>query len=393
MAGLKCSLLPPRGGLEKGAVARILHVVISGEMAGGQKVCLEIVKDRLLLGDDVVVVAPAEGPFTKECAGLVPVEFLRSGRLWDLWRVPQLIRFIRRTRADLVHTHVMVPGNVLWRLACRMTRVRLLNQVHAENYFGRNGAKAKLVRWLDTWTAQWADCFVAVSHHTAATLIRQGYPRERVREIYNAVPWEEELPHERDGARPRKQVIGCVARLAESKGQRELIRAFSGLAAKHPEAVLWLVGKDQQTGGRFETEVRSLTRDLGVESRVVFCGHHEDVRPLMQQMTTLVLASLTEAFPVVLLEAMSLGVPVVATAVAGVPEIVMDQETGLLVPSGDVGALAVAIDRLLSDTKLARSLGERGRQSVTSRFTKDKMLGEMRAIYSELLGRPGAAGG
>jgi glycosyltransferase involved in cell wall biosynthesis len=372
-------------------MARIVHVVISGEIAGGQKVCLAIVKDRLLLGDDVVVVAPASGPFTEQCAEFARVELLRSGRLWDLWRVPKLIRFLRRTRADLVHTHVMVPGNILWRIAGRAAGVRVLNHVHAENYFGRDGAKARLVRRFDTWTASRADCFVAVSQHTATTLIGQGYPRDRIRVVYNAVPWESPPttgPHPASGAPP---VIGWVARLAESKGQRELIRAFSELASRHPSAQLWLVGKDQQSGGRFETELRSLAETLGVSNRTVFWGYRDDVKELMQRMTLFVLPSLTEAFPVALLEAMALGVPTVATEVAGVPEIITDGETGVLVPPGDVGALSRAMDRVLSDSDLAGSLGERGRESVTSRFTKEKMLREMRAIYSDLLGRPGAA--
>jgi glycosyltransferase involved in cell wall biosynthesis len=285
----------------------------------------------------------------------------------------------------------MVPGNILWRIAGRAAGVRVLNHVHAENYFGRDGAKARLVRRFDTWTASRADCFVAVSQHTATTLIGQGYPRDRIRVVYNAVPWESPPttgPHPASGAPP---VIGWVARLAESKGQRELIRAFSELASRHPSAQLWLVGKDQQSGGRFETELRSLAETLGVSNRTVFWGYRDDVKELMQRMTLFVLPSLTEAFPVALLEAMALGVPTVATEVAGVPEIITDGETGVLVPPGDVGALSRAMDRVLSDSDLAGSLGERGRESVTSRFTKEKMLREMRAIYSDLLGRPGAA--
>jgi glycosyltransferase involved in cell wall biosynthesis len=373
-------------------MARIVHVVISGEMAGGQRVCLDIVKDRLRLGDDVVVVAPARGPFTDRCTGLVPVEFLRSQRLWDIRRMPALVRFLHRTRPDLVHTHIMVPGNILWRMACRALGVRLLNHVHAENYFGRESVKASLVRRLDTWSARWADRFVAVSQHTATTLASQGYPPGRLRVVYNAVPWESDPPARPDNATPSEKVIGCVARLAESKGQRELLRAFAELAPKHPTAQLWLVGKDQQTDGRFEGELRSVAEVLGLTDQTKFWGHVDDVQALMRRMGVLVLPSFTEAFPVALLEAMSLGVPVIATEVAGVPEIVTDEETGLLVPPGDVKTLARAMDPLLCDPGFAASLAERGRASVTSRFTKEKMLAEMRGIYSELLGGPVATG-
>jgi glycosyltransferase involved in cell wall biosynthesis len=373
-------------------VARIVHVVISGEMAGGQKICLDIVKDRLVVGDDVVVVAPEQGPFTEQCGDLVPVELLRSERLWDIGRLPKLIRFLRRAQADLVHTHVMVPGNILWRLASRVVGVRVLNHVHAENYFGREGTKARLVRRFDTWTASQVDCFVAVSQHTARTLFEQGYPRERVRVVYNAVPWETPLPSRVRSANGLPSVIGCVARLAESKGQRELIRAFSELGSRHASAQLWLIGKDQQSGGRFEAELRALAQECGIGDRTVFSGHRDDVKELMQRMTLLALPSLMEAFPVVLLEAMSLGVPVIATNVAGVPEIITDGETGILVPPGDVGALSRAMDLVLSGPALAASLGRCGRESVEARFSKQRMLEEMRSIYSELLGRRRAAG-
>lgn len=373
------------------SLARIVHVVISGEMAGGQRVCLDIVKDRLSLGDDVIVVAPGRGPFTEQCGRFARVELLRSGRLWDLWRVPTLIWFLRRTRPDLVHTHVMVPGNILWRLACRTAGVCLLNHVHAENYFGRESVKARLVRRLDTWSARWADRFVAVSQHTATTLISQGYPRERLRVVYNAVPWEADPGVRPEVATTSQEIIGCVARLAESKGQRELIRAFAELAPKHPTVQLWLVGKDQQTNGRFEAELRSLAEVLGISGQTKFWGHVENVQALMQRMTLVVLPSLTEALPVVLLEAMSLGIPVVATNVAGVPEIITDEETGLLVPPGDVDALARGMDRLLCAPDFAAPMAKRGQESVTSRFTRQRMLAEMREIYSELLGGAVAA--
>ena len=165
----------------------------------------------------------------------------------------------------------------------------------------------------------------------------------------------------RQARRPRREVIGCVARLAESKGQRELIRAFAELASKHPTAQLWLVGKDQQTNGRFEAELRSLAEALGISGQTEFWGHVEDVQALMQRMTVFVLPSLTEALPVVLLEAMSLGVPVIATDVAGVPEIITDERNRVcscLRAMSD--ALPAAMDRLLCDPDLAGLAGRAG---------------------------------
>jgi glycosyltransferase involved in cell wall biosynthesis len=374
-------------------MARILHVVISGEMAGGQKVCLDLIQDRLELGDTMFVASPSTGPFTQQCPEGVKVEVLPFRTLRDFLHLPRLITYLRHIQPDLVHIHTTVPGNILWRLACRVIGVPLINHIHIENYFGPVGVKANLVRHLDTFTARIPKCFIAVSRYVSDMITKQGYQKERVHVVYNGVPWE--VQSVRDTASVSKDknalIIGCVGRLCESKGQKDLILAFSNILDDYPSATLWLIGKDQQSGGKYEIELRSLAGSLGISNRTVFWGHQDDVRRFMEQMDLLVLPSYDEGFPIVLLEAMSLGVPVIATRVAGVPEMIMNEETGILISPGNIDEMAESMKRVLSNPSLRKMLGEKGRQEVSKKFRKAAMLEEVRKIYASVMGKHDAA--
>lgn len=375
-------------------MSRILHVVISGEMAGGQKVCLDLIKDQLKRGDQIFIVSPSHGPFTLQCPKDVQVEVLPLRTLRDLVHLPRLIVYLRRIKPELVHTHTSMPGNILWRLACGICRVSVINHIHIENYFGPKGIKAKLVSWLDTMTSCIPKFFIAVSKHTTDMIIQQGYPKDRVSVVYNGISVDSPTAVQRVlvDSNGCQFVVGCVGRLSNRKGQRELMSAFATVLNDHPSSMLWFIGKDQQFGGKYEVELRSLSESLGISHQTVFWGHRDDVKALMQQMDLLVLPSYDEGFPLVLLEAMSLGVPVIATCVAGVPEMITDEETGILIPPGNVDAISQAIRRLLSNSSLRKFLGEKGRERVLREFSKTAMLEKIYSIYDSILGVSVATG-
>jgi glycosyltransferase involved in cell wall biosynthesis len=302
-------------------------------------------------------------------------------------KLPTLVRYLKRRAPDLVHTHTLVPGNILWRLACRIAGIPLVNHIHIENYFGERRVKARLVRLLDTLTASIPARHIAVSWHTARTLVEQGYPTERLTGVHNGVPCpdREIVPEDFPALSDSKPIIGCVARLCERKGQADLLKVFPRVLDLFPDATLWLIGKDQQTGGEYERALKRLAESLDVAERVVFWGHQDDPAALMEKMTVLVLPSYDEGCPLVLLEAMSLGVPVVATRVAGVPELISDGETGYLVSPGDQELLADRIIRLLVDSDARRRLSERGRERVMEDFTREHMVGKVQSVYSGIL--------
>jgi len=177
-----------------------------------------------------------------------------------------------------------------------------------------------------------------------------------------------------------RAVLGAVGRLSPEKGFDNLIRALPSLLERGLDVELWIAGE-----GESRRELHRLIDHLGVEKRVKLLGFREDVTAVYEAVDLVVISSSREGLPNVLLEAMAMSTPVVATAVAGIPAVVRDGVNGLLCPPGDVPSLAAAIARLLQDGPLRERLAEAGRRTVEARFTfADRLVAEQK-IYARLL--------
>ena len=161
------------------------------------------------------------------------------------------------------------------------------------------------------------------------------------------------------------------------------LKAAVRVAPQFPEAHFVIAGD-----GPLRQELVALAEDLGLRDRVHFLGFRSDASALMGSLDVLVVPSLTEGSPLVTLEAMAAGVPVVASAVGGIPDQVRHGKEGLLVPPGDTGAMGDAIVALLRDPARARSLGEAGRRRATSEFSHAAMVRRIEDVYRDILGRP-----
>jgi len=172
-----------------------------------------------------------------------------------------------------------------------------------------------------------------------------------------------------------------------AKGHKELLEAMAGLKERYPVQAL-IVG-----GGRREDEIKVLAAGLGLAAQAHFLGQRQDVPDLLQAMDIFVLPSYSEGVSLALLEAMAAGLPVIATAVGGTPEVVTDGVTGLLIPPRDAAALAGALERLLGDPAGARQLGENARRHVREHFSLERLGREINEIYQELVTKKFRAGG
>jgi glycosyltransferase involved in cell wall biosynthesis len=350
---------------------KIAHLVISGAVAGGQIVALRLARRTRAAGHDVLFVAPEEGEFTELARGDgFAVNVLPFSGALDLRAILRLRSLLRRERVDVLHTHTMVGGNVVGRVAGRSAGARVISHVHIENAF-RAGPGRRPQILLDNLTARLAHRIVAVSDATRTSLVRQGYPAHRVVTIRNGVDEPEPIEPLRLADGP---IVLEVARLAEVKGQRELIHALAGL-----DATGVLVGRDFEQDGAFERQLAAEVERAG--ARVVLAGYRPDAAALIEGCDVFCLPSHAEGLPLVLLEAMSRGKPVVASAVGGTPELVQDGQTGLLVPPGDVEALREALRRLLDDRELARRLGTAGAQRVRDEFSGDAAAARVLGLY------------
>ena len=347
---------------------KVVHLVIGGEVAGGQIVALRLARAARERGHDVSFVSPSSGSFVELARGEgFPVDVVPLGGALD---VPSLLRLRRAIRgADVLHTHAHFSLNVLGRVAGRLAGMRVVAHMHIENAFraGR-GRRAQVL--LDNATARLCSAIVAVSDATRESLVRQGYPADRLVTIHNGIEPAEPAEPVRLADGP---IVLEVARLAEVKGQKQLIRALEQL-----DATAVFVGRDLEDGGRYEEELRRAASGR----RVVFAGYRDDVPALLAGCDVFCLPSTIEGLPLVVLEAMAQARPVVATAVGGTPELVVDGETGVLVSAGDTDALAKALDGLLRDPERARRLGEAGRRRVAAEFDADTLAERVLSLYS-----------
>jgi glycosyltransferase involved in cell wall biosynthesis len=229
------------------------------------------------------------------------------------------------------------------------------------------------------------DQLIAVSKSIEGKLIAEGRTTAPLRLIYNGVDlqrYEEQeacctLPEEY-GMEPGAEIVGVVARLEPEKGHATLLDAWPSVLRTVPGAYLLIVGE----GSRRES-LEAQARDLRIAHRVVFTGRRDDVPAVTAALDVAVLPSYREAQGLSILEAMALRRPVVASNVGGIPEMITDGVTGLLVPPHDADALAAAIVRLLTDHSLADTLGRAGHDLVHDRFCIQLMVEAIEEIYTE----------
>jgi glycosyltransferase involved in cell wall biosynthesis len=282
-----------------------------------------------------------------------------------------LRRLVDELRPDVVHANVYA-STVAAALATAGSGVPLVVTEHTEAPWRSPRARA-----ASRWAHRRAHRLVAVSSAIRRGLCAGGVAPERVLCVPNAVPpappaaLTAPLPA-RVAAGP---LVGRVCRLAPEKGV-DLFLAVAALVAPRAPRARFVVAGD----GPCRAELEAQAATAGLADRVAFLGFRPDARAVIERLDVLVVSSLSEGAPLVVLEAMQAGVPVVASAVGGVPDQIDHGVDGLLVPPGDDAALAAAVEGLLADPARARRLGEAGRDRVAA-HPHDELVGTLEALY------------
>jgi len=292
----------------------------------------------------------------------------------------QLAREFRRRRIDIVHCSDW--GAVQYAaLAAKLARCRLVTHVRNRN---------ESIPRRDWRPLRFVDRFVFVSRHTAAGF---GYPHEPGRAVvlYDGIaPSIEAATAEevrtRFGLPPASRLIGMAARVAEQKDFTTLIAAAALLKDRYPEIRIVILGDHERhpTHREHYRGVKAELEKYGVESLFHFAGFCEDVQRLLGGLEIFALSTHWEGLPLVILEAMAQALPVVATAVDGIPEVVDNEVSGYLVPHADAPALATALDKMLACPEAARRMGQAGRQRVIDQFSLDQFSKNLHALYASL---------
>ena len=302
----------------------------------------------------------------------------------DLRTTRRLAQVYRRFRPDLVHAHCSKEGMTA-RLA-RLTApgIPLVYTPHGyafDSYFSSSSDRA-LYRTAETLAAPLATRVLCVCEAERRLAAGVG-PASRTRVVHNGID-----PLSPDGVNPFVEslrpgpVITCVTGVREGKGIETLIDATPVLALKFPDVTVALAGD-----GPLRPELEERVRKLGLESRFRFLGEVENVAAVLTGSDMFVLPSWGESFPYAVLEAASLGLPIVATDVGGVGEAVPHGDCALLVPRHDVGALAAGMLELLREPSRASRLGAAARARQLDLFTLDRMVDGTLGVYEEALNR------
>lgn len=289
--------------------------------------------------------------------------------------VDKLSGIIVKEKVDIVHARSRVPAWIAF-FACRRTNTAFIATCHgyySRHYFSRVMAWPKLVICPSR----------VISRHMVEDF---GLPYERVRLIPRSVDLER-FNFRPAGSRDQEEfIVGIIGRITPLKGHDYFLKAMAKVIRQVPSLKIWIIGDAPEDKQDYKQEIMTLVRRLVLSNYVEFLGSRSDIPELLSSMHCLVLSTVTEeAFGRVILEAQAAGVPVVATRVGGVVDIIDEEKTGLLVTPRDPEEMAAAVSRIFKDKTLARNLSESGREKVERQFTLKEMGTKTLKVYEELL--------
>ncbi len=365
----------------------LVLVVTLSEWGGAQSYVYQLAQAARVRHDVTVLCGPGGSLVKRLRADGIPVVEIPAFRrglhpLRDAQAFGQLTRFLSRARVDLLHANSTKAG-LLSRLAAHRAGVRAV--VFTAHGWAFTEGRSRLTRWLlaqaERIAATMTTRVICVSQHDHDLAARLGVAHpESMTVIHNGI---DPVSLSQDGRENFRRALGIgaepvvimVGRLAPPKDPVALLEALGGLPAGHI-----VVAGDGPLRPRVEGAARRL--ELG---RVSLLGFREDIPGLLQACDIFALPSHWEGLPLAVIEAMMAGLPVVATRVGGVPELVEHGVTGLLVPAGDVGALREALGALLADRELRARMGAAGRQRALERFTAQRMVRDTMDLYDRLV--------
>jgi glycosyltransferase involved in cell wall biosynthesis len=313
----------------------------------------------------------------------------------DILTVVDLVSFLRRNYYHIVHTHNSKAGFV-GRLAARIAGVPVvIHTVHGFAFHGQEPAWRQLLYWsLEKLASHLCDRMIFISQPLIDWALKEGVTtKDKIVKIYSGIDLnkfqpatfdEEQRTREKWGIGPNDPVMGIVSKLWEGKGHEVLIRALKDVKKDINKAKLVIVGE-----GYLEDNLRSFTDNLGLTDSVIFTGFQADVSEVIRVFDVAVLPSFFEGMGRVLLEAMAMEKPVIASRVGGIPDIVKDGINGFLTTPGDTKELGDALKILLNDKRLATRMGKEGRKGVTAEFSADMMVNAIKDVYKASLERKG----
>lgn len=369
---------------------RVLLFTDADVFAGTERHMLDLARALRDEGVAVCVACPVPSPLAdKARGGKIEVVPIAKRGLLDWTAVRMLRRLLRSGRIDIIHAHngrTALSSALAVRLA-RRGRAVATQHFLEPNHASQSGLKGAISGRAHNWVAANTQMFVAISQAVRQTMLERGEaPEEKITTVLNGLSepdasalWSPDDVRKSLEIAPEAPLIVCAARLEREKEIGSLVEAMAEVVRTHPDALCVVAGQGAQ-----KDELQARIDALKLNDNVRLLGFRDDVLSLIQSGDMVVLPSPGEPFGLVLLEAMALGVAVVATRAGGPLEIVSHGESGLLAPPSDARALADAINELLNDPQKRRAMGKAGRARFEERFTSRRMAREMKAVYERV---------
>lgn len=297
--------------------------------------------------------------------------------------ITQFSSILKLNKAEILQTHGH-KANFLTLTLRRFFKIPWISFIHG---WTDEDWKIRAYNRLDKFLLKFPDRLVAVSKELASKLYALKIPHEKIRVIYNAV-FEDGIPKlnpplevkKRFGIPAENKLLGVIGRLSPEKGQIFFLQALAKLSENYPQVTALIVGE-----GPDEKKLKEYCFSKKLDSKVVFTGYQKDITSIYKSLDLVILPSLSEGMPNVALEGMLFGKPVIGTKTGGIPEVVIDEQTGILVPAADPDSLSKEMLELLGDKSKMRIFSDNSRKYVLENFSLEKRVRSIVELYRELL--------
>lgn len=353
---------------------KILQILPELNVGGVETGTLDLAKYLVKLGHKAVVISNG-GNLVKELESFGAVHYqlpVHKKSIFSIIRmIPRVVEIIKKEEIEIVHARSRVPAWIAF-FACRRARRTFITTCHG--YYKKHPL---------SFVMGWAKRVICPSNVIARNMIDNfGVPHERIQLIPRSVDMEKFKFILPDQKRGKEFNVGIIGRITPIKGHLHFIKAMAKAARLIPELKIWIVGDAPSSKAAYKEQLQVLVRRLGLWHCTQFLGTQRDIPGILNNLDLLVLPTTTqEAFGRVIIEAQSAGVPVIATKVGGVVDIIEDERTGLLVPPADASGIAQAVVRIYKNVKFARALAEAAYEKVEAKYSVELMVKNTLDVY------------
>ncbi len=365
---------------------KILYIVDGFRLGGAETKLLELLKHLDRKNYHISICSlNNEGELRKDFENLgAKVKVLGRKHRFDISIIPKLIQFCKREKFDIVQ-NILFYADVVGTLSAKLAGV--LGVISWETISHENESYEPVHRQIAyRFGMKFVDRIVAVSEDVRQSIVKlRNINPGKIITIHYGVNLTKYNNAKRNAAvdfpcNARFPSIAVVARLNEVKGHKYLIEALKKVVEHFPNLKCLFVGD-----GNYRKDLEEMVREFGLNNNVQFLGFCDNIEEILQTSDLFVLPSISEGLPNALLEAMACSVPVVATSVGGIPEVIKDGFNGILVPTRNETALSEKIVKLAKDREYMMKLGKEGRKSVESHYSLQKQIEEFQSVYNELI--------